>query len=669
MYKRIFTPIAIAFFAIPALVPAGQPNNIADTSLDDLMNMQVTSLSKKEQSLSKAGGSIFVITQDDIRHSGATDIPDLLRMVPGVQVARLDANTVALSIRGFNQRYSSKVLALIDGRTIYTPGFSGVFWDQEFVPLENIERIEVIRGPGGTVWGANAMNGVINIITKSSESTRGLTVSNAVGSTLRDQSLVQYGGSAGAAGTYRIYGRYSSHNDSRSALGNPAMDGGHNLETGFRSDWSLSGQNKVTVQGDLLGVSDGQRITTLFNNSLPRTATFEDAVRVGSGNILARWDHVFANGSQTTAQIYYDRYRRWDQSLNIEHTGDVDVQYHFRLGSRNDIVAGTGYRITDQIYVDGYEVSMGTGHRRDNLPTAFIQDEFSLSNSLALTAGIKIGHNGITGLEYQPGAQLVWTADSHNTVWASVARAIQQPSWTNSAAVMNLAAIHIPGVPYALIRLSGDPTVQAPALLDYEVGYRTRPSKRMSFDTTFFVGQYRALTTTEPQAPYFESSPSPAHLVIPSVFGDRGRAFNYGTEASAHVNVATWWRLSPGFSYLESNVWTERGSMDDTFYRSGADTPKFQGSLISSVNFSHGIEWDTSAYYVGSLPGAIGAMSPVPAYTRLDTRLGWHFSESSEISIVGQNLLSPGHLEFTDGYQVSPTESARAVVARITLRH
>src|SRR5580704_7265584 len=221
------------------------PVDLTGTSLEDLMNIQVTSVSRKEQSLSKAAGSIYVITQDDIRHSGATNVPDLLRMVPGVDVARINANSWAISIRGFNSRYSGKVLVLVDGRTVYTPLFSGVYWDQQTMPLENIERIEVIRGPGGTVWGANAMNGVINIISKSAKDTRGGLVTAEAGSQDRAQGLAQYGGSAGANGAYRVYGRYTMNEDSPSIAGSPATDNAHSSQMGFRSDWNLSSRDKL----------------------------------------------------------------------------------------------------------------------------------------------------------------------------------------------------------------------------------------------------------------------------------------------------------------------------------------------------------------------------------------------------------------------------------------
>ncbi|HEX4273836.1 MAG TPA: TonB-dependent receptor [Bryobacteraceae bacterium] len=648
--------------------PAPQTSNLAEVSLEDLMNLQVTSVSKKEQSLSKAGSSIYVITQEDIRHSGATNVPDLLRMVPGVDVARINANTWAISIRGFNYRYSSKVLVMVDGRTVYTPGFSGVYWDQQSMPLENIDRIEVIRGPGGTVWGANAMNGVINILTKSAAETRGSMISMEGASQGVGSGLAQYGGTAGAKGYYRVYGRYSMNGDSPSMPGNPASDEAHDSQGGFRSDWNLSPGDKLTVQGDILGASEQQTISTLFLNRLPTLYTLNDAVRVGSGNLLGRWSHVFANGSEATVQMYYDRYRRFDQALNVVNTGDVDFQYHFHAGARNDIVAGLGYRISDQVDTDGYEITFANGQRRDNLFTGFVQDQIKLSENVALTVGVKLEHNAYSGYEYEPGTQVVWSPGSRQTMWVSASRAIQQPSWLTAESQLDIAAVPVPGLPFGLVHLGGNPTFSAPTLYDYEVGYRSEISKRVTVDATVFIGDYDHLQTSEPEAPYFTTAPVPPHLVIPSVYENLGMALNYGVEFSAHWDVTRWWRISPGYSFLEMNVSETSSSRDTGFPATPGDSPKHQAQVRSNIKLPRGVEWDTSVFYVGTLAGGSTASGVVPAWTRVDTRFGWRVNDKTEISLTGQNLLTPRHIEFLDGLQVIPMETARAVVARVTWR-
>src|ERR1700733_10220391 len=304
--------LARRFVFVAALVGssslAQQPkdNDLSQVSLEDLMNLQVTSVSKKEQKLSKTGAAIFVITQEDIRRSGATNIPDLLRLAPGVDVAQVDANRWAISIRGFNDQHADKGLVLIDGRSVYSPSFSGVFWDMEDVPLEDIERIEVIRGPGGTVWGANAVNGVINIITKSAAATQGGLISAGTGSEEHADTLAQYGGKIGQNGDYRVFGRYFNTANSVFPNGQQAADGWSGGHLGFRSDWTLSPRDTLTVQGDFLKTDESQTITTLFSNALPLAKTFNDPLTATAGNILARWNHTMANGSEMSLQIYDD---------------------------------------------------------------------------------------------------------------------------------------------------------------------------------------------------------------------------------------------------------------------------------------------------------------------------------------------------------------------------
>jgi iron complex outermembrane receptor protein len=411
-----------------------------------------------------------------------------------------------------------------------------------------------------------------------------------------------------------------------------------------------------------------QNITTLFLNQLPASHTFDDAVRASSGNLLGKWSHLFADGSEATVQMYYDRFRRLDQAFNVVNTGDADLQYHFHAGARNDVVAGLGYRLSDQTETDGYEISFGNGHRRDNLFTGFVQDQIKLSDTVALTLGIKLEHNAYSGYEYEPSTQLVWSPSGRQTVWASAARAIQQPSWLNAESQLDIAAVPVPGVPFGLVHLSGNPKLEAPVLYDYELGYRTAISKHVTMDATVFIGDYDRLVTNEPQAPYFTTSPAPPHLVIPSVYENFGTALNYGAEFSAHLDVTKWWRISPGFSFLQMSVSQDAASNDPGFAATPGDSPKHQAQLRSNISLPHRLEWDTSAYYTSALAGGSAASGVVPAWTRVDTRVGWHFGESAEISVTGQNLLTPRHVEFLDGLQVTPMETARAVVARVTWR-
>ena len=377
-------------------------------------------------------------------------------------------------------------------------------------------------------------------------------------------------------------------------------------------------------------------------------------------NVLGRWNHEFSNGSETTLQIYYDRFRRFDQGLNVQNTGDADFHYHFHVGTRNDIVAGLGYRLTDQAFTEGYEVNFGTGHRQDNLFSSFIQDEVRLTNSVSLTMGVKIEHNAYTGIEFEPSLQLVWSPNKRHTIWASASRAIQQPSWLYAQAQVDEAGVPVPGAGIAIYQVSGNPQGTAPSVLDYEIGYRTEVSKRLTLDTNVFLEDYDRLQSLDSLTPFFATSPAPPHLVLPNIFENLAHGRAYGIEASAHWDVSKWWRISPGFSFLQTNLSPNAGVTGATLVFASADSPRRQAQLRSSIKLPHHVEWDTSVFFVG-------ALATVPAYTRVDTRVGWHIGEFVDVGITGQNLLTRRHIEFLDStLQVTPTETARAIVAKIT---
>src|SRR5580704_10973446 len=377
--------------AIQAQTPPAA--DVANMTLEDLMNVQVTSVSKNEQKLSQTGAAIYVISQEDIRRSGATNIPDLLRQAPGVDVAQIDANTYAISIRGFNDRLADKVLVMIDGRTVYTPTISGVYWDQQDVPLEDIDRIEVIRGPGGTVWGANAVNGVINIITKNAGETKGGLVRTGGGSQNTASGLVQYGGEIGQSGAYRVFENYSNTGNLTLPGGQGAADGWHMFHTGFRSDWTLSPHDTMTVQGDFMQTGEGQTISVVFANALPLMRTFNDSVATGAGNFLARWNHTLSNGSTMSLQVYYDRYNRFDEGVHEGlGTFDFDFQHHLRIGSRHDIVWGVGYRSTSDNHTAGYGKTYVPLSQANSLFSVFAQDQIRIAEALSLTIGTKLEH-------------------------------------------------------------------------------------------------------------------------------------------------------------------------------------------------------------------------------------------------------------------------------------
>ena len=623
------------------------------------MNIPVTSVSKKEQKLSQAGAAIFVITQEDIRRSGATNIPDLLRLVPGVDVARVDANRWAVSIRGFSDQYANKVQVLIDGRSVYNTSFSGVFWDMEQVPLDDIERIEVIRGPGGTVWGANAVNGVINIITKSAKGTKGGLITAGGGPEDHVDALVQYGGSLGQTGDYRVYGRYFDIDSSPLATGGPGSDGWMAGQGGFRSDWVLSPRDSLTIQGDFLKTNGGQALTTSFSNALPQVETLSDVVTGTTGNVLGRWTHTLADGSQMSLQIYEDYWRHFEQGFSDAlNTVDLDFQDHMSVGSRNDVVWGLGARAMDSSFGTGYVFSILPSHQWEGLFSAFLQDELRVTDSLSITLGSKVEHNKFTGFEYSPSAQLVWAITAKQTLWASAARAIREPS-TGDEGIQRVEAIVPAGPTFGVIELDGNPKLQAEVLRDFETGYRSQAIRHLSLDVTAFTSFYRNLQTAVPQTPYLAYQQGLPYLVLPQLLMNAAGARSYGAEFSGNWNVMHGWRLSPGYSFLHINV---NGYTAGLTSPPGA-SPNHQFQVRSLLDLPHHLEWDNTLGFVSKL-----ALGEVPAYARLDSRLGWRVGEFIELSVVGQNLLTPRHAEFFDYYGVNHTLVDRSVFAKVTWR-
>ncbi len=661
----IVKPVLAAGLLVSA---AGWAQNLAQPDLsrmdvEDLMNVEVTSVSKREQKLSRTAAAIFVINREDIRRSGATSIPDLLRMVPGVDVQQIDANAWAISIRGFNSRYSNKVLVLIDGRTVYTPAFSGVYWEQIDMPLENIDRIEVIRGPGATVWGANAVNGVISIFTKSSKETRGGMVSAAAGSQVHGLGTVQYGGPAGKHGTYRAFGNYLAVGNSAAADGSPADDHWTRAHAGFRSDWELSDRDSLMVQGDLFANRASQTRRSNFVGT-PYDRIFNQDMDQTGGDLLARWNHTLDNGSQTSFQTYFDTYRRTDFGLpEVLRTFDLDFQHHITQGDRNDIVWGLGYRVSNSALSPGYFLGFTPPSQTTSLFSAFLQDEIRASDSLWVTVGCKVEHNSYSGLETEPSVRLVWNEPgSRHTIWAAASKALRQPARADTAIAVDLQKIPIGAGSVQLMRLYGNPRIEDEELRDYELGYRSEFSKRLSFDVATFLSFYRHLETFEPQ-PLVVSPGPPKQFEIPMLFDNKAHAVSYGGEVSLNWRATSRWRLSPGYSYLHATLRQDPASQGLAGYTLATGFPQNMFQIRSLVNLPRKVEFDQSLYYTARLPGGT-----IPGHARLDLRLARRFGEFTEISVVGQNLLRPRAAEYGDSWGVIGTQAVRSVYGKITWR-
>jgi len=615
------------------------------------MNVEVTSVAKKEQRVAETAAAIFVITQEDIRRSGVTSIPEALRLAPGVEVSRIDANKWSIGVRGFGSRLSRSVLVLMDGRSVYTPLFAGVYWEIQDTLLEDIDRIEVIRGSGGTLWGANAVNGVINIITRSAAETQGLLITGGGGSEERGFGGLRYGGKIGQDFSYRLYGKGFSRDGQFTAHASD-FDDWQSGQGGFRTDWNFTQSDSLTIQGDAYQGKSGQR-TTVSSFSAPFLAVVRDDTDFSGMNLLGRWRRTLSDTSNLAFQVYYDRtFRREPTFQERRNTVDFDFQHRFKITGHQEFTWGLGYRYTRGGTESVPTVVFSPPNRADNLVSAFVQDEIVLvENRLRLTVGSKFEHNDYSGFEFQPSARLLWTPAERHYLWASISRAVRTPSRVEEDLL--LTATLSPIVP-TFARLSGNNTFEPEKVLAYEVGYRMQPTDRSSVDIAAFYNRHSDLLSLESGATFLEP---PGNLILPFSIDNKMTAQVYGIEVATDWRWLDWWRWRLSYSHLQLNLKKKPGSSDFTTERSTeGSSPQNQVSLTSFIDLPGNLNLDGIFRYVDNLPG-----QNVGRYFNLDLRLGWHATKNVELSLVGQNLLQGHHAEWGGG-----TEIQRGVYTKVT---
>ncbi len=631
---RLFAVAIAALVALPVSVGAREGDVVTPAkalkqlSLEQLFQLEVTSVSKKPERLSQAAAALYVITAEDIRRSGATSIPELLRNVPGVEVARVDSRQYAITARGFNSTTANKLLVLIDGRSVYTPLFSGVFWDVQDLLIEDIERIEVIRGPGATTWGANAMNGVIDIITKGAAATQGAVISGGGGQGERGFAGARFGTSLGSNLHLRAYGKSFDRAASLHPTGDDASDRFRMNQGGFRLDWDDTSASRFTVQGDLYRGRVGQ--------------TNADDVTVAGGNLLWRWTHRLGDKSEVRLRLYYDRTERVIPAIFSEKLDiwDMSFQHRLPLGRGHDFVWAAGYRrMRDD--VDNSDLLAFLPPRiTRGLFNAFVQDEVELAAlRTRLTLGAKIEHNDYTGLEYLPSLRLAWAPDERQTAWAAVSRAVRDPSRIDRD-------FYVPGKPPYTF-LAGGPDFVSEVLLAYEVGYRAEPTPTLNLSCAAFYNDYDRLRSVE-------AGPPP---VLAN--GLEGRSI--GVELDAVFQVQDGWRWSAGYTYLHIELHRKRGSTDATSVLQEGDSPQHQFFARSLLGPVHGLELDVGVRFVDELPH-----QEVPSYWAWDVRLGWRPVAGLDLDLVARNLFDPHHAEFRP--PSTRLEVRRAVYGRVTWR-
>lgn len=614
--KALFMmPLALAVITSPA---NAQLSSLADMTLEQLSDIEVTSVSRRAEPLTDAAASIFVISSDDIRRSGARTIPEILRLAPNLHVARVSASTYAISARGFNNSSGNKLLVMIDGRSVYSPLFSGVFWDVQDQLLEDIERIEVISGPGGTTWGTNAVNGIINIITRSARHTQGGLLVGGMGEQEATGTL-RYGGSFRQTGYYRAYGKYYDYDNTTTITGEPRDDDWHKGQVGFRFDWGSIGE-QLSVQGDAYRGTFGQprpsRIVTDASVEL-------GDISVSGVNLTARWDHILDDGSEFAMQAYYDRTKRdvpptFAETLDIF---DVQILHSMQPIGMNRLVWGAEYRYGMDRVANSQYIAFLPGDLNQTWMSAFVQNEMMLQADLRLTLGARLERNDYTGTEFLPSARLAWKPAEDHLVWSAISRAVRAPSRLDRDT-------YVPGdSPYLL---AGGSDFRSEIAYVFEVGYRGQPAEQFSYLVTAYYADYDYLRSQEihPSGGYY-------------IFGNEMEGRTRGIEMWGSYQALDNWRLSAGLSLLDIELRRKPNSTDPVGSRALGNDPDHKLIMRSILDITPKHEFDVTIRRVGELPNPV-----IPAYTVLDTRFGWQVNRDTTLSLIVENVLDKEHAEF-----------------------
>jgi Outer membrane receptor for ferrienterochelin and colicins len=625
--NRTLISVALAACLLPATQAAAQSTSaLKNLSVDELLNLRVTSVSKRSEPLSDAAASIFVLTSETIRRSGATTLTEALRLAPNLQVARIDAVQYAISGRGFNNAIGNKLLVLIDGRTVYTPLYSGVFWDQQDVMLEDVDRIEVITGPGATLWGANAVNGVINVITRSASDTTGSLVVAGAGDNERS-GAARFGTEVGT-GAIRFYAKYAEWDHTTRTTGAAALDEWQRAQVGFRSDWD-AGESTFTFQGDAYDGHSQDRGTV-------GPFVLGD-IAVSGLNLLGRWQHTLSGGSDVQLQAYFDHSTR-DDFLFFKPKADildVDFQHAIDAGEHR-VVWGGGYRYAKDEIGDGLVTTFVPKSDTLQWGNLFVQDEVSLRDSLRATIGLKLESNDYTGVEYLPSARLAWKLAANRLVWGSLSRAVRAPARFDRD-------VRFPATPpFAVV---GGPNFESEVADVVELGYRAQHSETLSYSLTGFVHFWDRLRSGS---------------ALPVELENKIEGTVQGVEAWAEYRPVEFWQLSGGVTYLQESMRLKAGSTDPV----GVDNPTlrndpdYQWQLRSSFDLPHDFQFDLQLRRVDALPHP-----QVPAYAELDVRLAWLVGNGLELALAGRNLLHDQHAEY--GEAATRSEIERSVYGQM----
>ncbi len=624
-------------------------NDIFDLSLEQLVEIKITSASKKQEPIAHTAAAAYVLSNEEIQRSGVTTIADALRMVPGVQVARADSNSWAISIRGFNSTLANKLLVLIDGRSIYNPVFGGTLWEAHDLLLEDVERIEVIRGPGGTLWGANAVNGVINIITKHTRDTQGILASALYGNEEQGTFNIRQGGRMGNDGSYRIYAKGFQRDASHKPSGADTFDEWNGFRTGFRADWS----DQFTLQGDIYRTNADQ-LRIDYSLTPPYMPVKEQRINYEGAHLLGRWTETRADNSQISLQAYIDWAKR-DEPFNFiddRTTYDLDAQYNFASQGIHEFIIGGGLRFLADDKQGNRNVEFTPPKRRDELYSVFMQDKIALlPDSLFLTLGTKLEHNNFSGYETQPNIRLQWQPNTQQTFWSAISRAVRTPTAIEEDVTSTLGTA-------ANARLAIEPNenFQPEELIAYELGYRHQLTSNLSLDIATFYNDYQHLMTTSIQTPRLViNNIDPPHFFIPVQFTNNMEGTTRGIEIATHWSATENMKFSMNYSYLHLAL----DAQDVTQKTAELLYPRQQAGFVLFYNLGNQWTLDTTATYVDQL-------ATTPAYIRWNLNVGKQLGKNLRINLTGENLGDSAHPEFGGAADLNAGEIERSVFAKLT---
>ena len=643
--RRIMVAL-LALVAPASVVAAQEPEapaasaSLADLDIEQLAGIRITSASRREEPIAEAATAVFVITGEDIRRAGATSIPEALRLAPGLQVARLTARDWSVTARGFAEQSPNKLLVLVDGRAVYSPLFAGVFWDAQVVPMEDVERIEVILGPGATLWGSNAVNGVINVTTRAAGDTRGGLVALRAGTAEPVGATARYGVSLGRRVGARVYGTYFDRDPSRLTDGAEGEDGWAFGQGGFRVDAAPEERTTLTLQGDLYDGS-GDQTARLVTPDPPFAQLVLGRRMVRGGNVLGRLTRRFGEAADLQVQAYYDRAVRDQPPTTGRVTvdiGDVEVKLHRGFASRHDLVAGIGVRTVSDELEPTFGTQLLPARRTTHLLTAFAQGQIEVvPERWTMTVGAKVEENGLSGLEVQPNLRLRWTPASHHTVWGAVSRAVRVPTRLDTDVLFVTQVI--PGSPSTLVRVEGNEAFESEELVAGEIGYRGEVAQTLSLDISAYYSSYDRLRSITPLAPTAEGG----FAIVPITIDNRAQGHAYGGTLAATWRPRAGFLLRGSYTLLEMEVALVEGAPAGAVANVNAGfNPRHQAAVTGYVALPHALELHLAGRYVGELPDP-----RVPGYIEADARLGWRIREELSLAVVGRDLLSRRHPEFT----------------------